>query len=391
MAVVPTGIGKLDELVGGGLEKGSSALIHMTPGLEGATFAQQILLEGLKNGLGGIYVVNNKAPASVLDATLQLNWNAKLFGKVKFVDCFSSTLGQASDEKYVTKTPWDLKELDMVIAKAVKENREAVLVFDSLSTLVERKGEKEVMAAIKGWKDSAKKMNVTALYLFTDWSEKRDVFNRIAGAFDYGIMLKAVEEKMLLRNYFSVEKAPTKVQKVAVPFKIGPDGVAIYVPKILVTGPFHAGKSSFIHAISTRAVSVDRMGTTIALDHGYVDRGGMSIDLFGTPGQERFTFMIDILNRDVFGIILVVDSMNPEIERAVEMLKYVERYGIPLVVAANKQDVKGAMKPQDMKNELVKRGIVKDISVVGTSAATKEGCIELVNVLMDAIIGVKHA
>jgi len=54
-------------------------------------------------------------------------------------------------------------------------------------------------------------------------------------------------------------------------------------------------------------------------------------------------------------------------------------------------DVKGAMKPQDMKNELVKRGIVKDINVVGTSATTKAGCIELVNVLMDAIIGVKHA
>jgi small GTP-binding protein len=391
MAVISTGISKLDEIVGGGLEKGSSALIHMTPGLEGATFAQQILLEGLKNGLGGLYLVNNKAPESVLDATSELNWNSKLFDKVKFVDCFSSTLGQASGQKYVAKTPWDIKELGSVIEKAAKENKEAVLVFDSLSSLVERKGEKEVMAAVKGWKEATKKMNVTTIYLFTDWTEKTDMFDRLSGAFDYGIRLKAVEEKMLLRNYFSVEKAPSKVQKIAVPFKIGPDGVAIYVPKVLVTGPFHAGKSSFIHAISTKAVSVDRMGTTIALDHGYIDHGGMSIDLFGTPGQERFTFMIDILNRDVFGIILVVDSTNPEIDRAVEMLKYVERYGIPSVIAANKQDVKGAMKPQDMKNELVKRGVTKDIIVVGTSAMTKAGCLDLLNALMDAIIGVKHA
>ncbi|VVC03750.1 GTP-binding protein EngB [Candidatus Burarchaeum australiense] len=394
MATVPTGIEKLDELMGGGLEKGSSALIHMTPGLDGSTFAQQMLLEGLKKGLDGIYVVNNKAPESVLDATAQLNWRSELFKKVKFVDCFSATLGQASEQKYVVKTPWDLKEMGAVLDKALKENDNAVLVFDSLSSLMERKGEKEVLGNLKEWKDAMKKKGVTAIYLFTDWGatkEGTDSFGRISGAFDYALRLRAVEEKLLLRNYFSVERAPGKFQKVAVPFKIGLEGVAIYVPKILVTGPFHAGKSTFIHAVSTRAVSVDRMGTTIALDHGYIDYGGMSIDLFGTPGQERFTFMIDILNRDVFGIILLVDSTNPEIERAYEMIKYVERYGIPTVVSANKQDVRGAMKPEDIKKELVKRGLAKETIVIGTSATNKNGCIDVVKALMDAIIGVKHA
>ena len=117
----------------------------------------------------------------------------------------------------------------------------------------------------------------------------------------------------------------------------------------------------------------------------------MSIDLFGTPGQERFTFMIDILNRDVFGIILLIDSIKPEFERAVEMLKYVSKYGIPTIVAANKQDLKGALKPNDIKGELVKMGVQEETVVVGTSAMTKKGCIEVVKVLMDEIVGVKHA
>ena len=72
-------------------------------------------------------------------------------------------------------------------------------------------------------------------------------------------------------------------------FKIvKPGGIKAFIPKVLVTGPFNAGKSTFVRALSTRSVSVDRMGTTIALDHGHIEYGDVTADIFGTPGQARF-------------------------------------------------------------------------------------------------------
>jgi hypothetical protein len=396
MVLISTGIAKLDEMLGGGMEKGSVALIYMTPGLEGAVFAQQMLLQAVQKGAPGIYLVTNKTPESVADAVGRLNWKSSNFKKVSFIDCFSAGLGQASAHRYFVKEPWKLEAVGAAIEKASRECGGGVLVFDSFSYIVEKAGEEKALDAIGKWKQTMGKGNVSGVCLFTDWSGDPKEFERIAKPFDYAIRLQAVEEKMLLRNYFTVAKAPGKgdakagkdgKRAGAVPFKIGTDGVAVYVPKILVTGPFHAGKSSFIHAVSTRAVSVDRLGTTIALDHGYIDYGGMSLDLFGTPGQERFTFMIDILNRDVFGIILMVDSTQPEFDRAAEMLNYVKKYGIPVVVAANKQDVRGALKPDEIKKGLVNLGMAKDVVVIGTSAETRKGCMDVVQALVDEIIG----
>jgi signal recognition particle receptor subunit beta len=91
----------------------------------------------------------------------------------------------------------------------------------------------------------------------------------------------------------------------------------------------------------------------------------------------------------VFGVILLVDSTAPEFDRAADMLKYVSKYGIPVVVAANKQDAKGAMKPEDIKKGLVKLGLPQTVKVVGTSAVTKKGCLDMVKVLVDEIIGIK--
>ena len=73
-----------------------------------------------------------------------------------------------------------------------------------------------------------------------------------------------------------------------------PGGIKIYIPKILVTGPYHAGKTSFVRTASYKSVSVNRKGlegkneTTVALDFGHVKLGGFLVELFGTPGQQRF-------------------------------------------------------------------------------------------------------
>lgn len=91
--------------------------------------------------------------------------------------------------------------------------------------------------------------------------------------------------------------------------------------KVLVTGPFDAGKTTFIRTISEMSVlSTERpvsggeqdATTTVAMDFGRITVGDdLALYLFGTPGQERFEFMWDILAEGILGYVFVVDGSKP--------------------------------------------------------------------------------
>src|SRR5439155_21205275 len=80
----------------------------------------------------------------------------------------------------------------------------------------------------------------------------------------------------------------------------------------LVTGPFAAGKSTVVKALSEKSISIDRMGTTVAFDYGNVNITGIEAEIFGTPGQERFEFIFKIFAREVSGVLLVIDATHPD-------------------------------------------------------------------------------
>jgi len=90
--------------------------------------------------------------------------------------------------------------------------------------------------------------------------------------------------------------------------------------KIIFTGPVGAGKTTAISAISdeppvsTDAAATDmtkerKKSTTVAMDYGIMNlAGGEKIHLYGTPGQERFDFMWDILTTGGIGLVLLLDN-----------------------------------------------------------------------------------
>jgi uncharacterized protein len=90
--------------------------------------------------------------------------------------------------------------------------------------------------------------------------------------------------------------------------------------KIVVTGPFAAGKTTLIRTISEITVLSTEKGitdetksrksdTTVAMDFGRItiDRD-LVLYLFGTPGQERFDFMWEILGEGMLGYVLLCDA-----------------------------------------------------------------------------------
>lgn len=93
--------------------------------------------------------------------------------------------------------------------------------------------------------------------------------------------------------------------------------------KIIITGPVGSGKSTAVNTItgneqmltdasvsdSDIATLQRKKTTTVAMDYGIVPmRNNDVIHLYGTPGQERFDFMWDILAKGTDGLVLLLDN-----------------------------------------------------------------------------------
>ncbi|HEX7974340.1 MAG TPA: ATP/GTP-binding protein [Anaerolineales bacterium] len=154
--------------------------------------------------------------------------------------------------------------------------------------------------------------------------------------------------------------------------------------KMVVTGPFNAGKTEFIRSVSEiDVVSTERRissevekvkdTTTVAMDFGRITVDDeLVLYLFGTPGQKRFDFMWEILSEGMLGFIVMVDSTRPETFReARSILETFRAYApTPYVVAANKQDRKDAWDLDDMRIALRLDGKVKLLPCTATSKET---------------------
>jgi signal recognition particle receptor subunit beta len=102
--------------------------------------------------------------------------------------------------------------------------------------------------------------------------------------------------------------------------------------KIVFTGPMGAGKTTAIAAVSDvppvstemrnhDQASFAKAATTVALDLGHIGLDdGTIVRVYGTPGQERFSFMWEILGRGSMGVILLLDASSPDV--LAELSKY---------------------------------------------------------------------
>lgn len=94
--------------------------------------------------------------------------------------------------------------------------------------------------------------------------------------------------------------------------------------KIIFTGPVGAGKTTAISSLSDIPViatdesasdmTINRKKTTtVAMDYGLMKLdAGERIHLYGTPGQERFNFMWEILSKGGIGLVLLLDNTRAD-------------------------------------------------------------------------------
>ncbi|MDD2473698.1 MULTISPECIES: GTP-binding protein [unclassified Methanoculleus] len=125
--------------------------------------------------------------------------------------------------------------------------------------------------------------------------------------------------------------------------------------KIVVFGSFNAGKSSFIQALDPRSRHIEATSnegpTTVAFDFGRLQVRDKAVYLFGTPGQERFEFVRQILSRGMDGAIIVVDATTGVDAMTQHLYSYLKALNVPLVFMANKCDCPGAV-PEAVRRDL---------------------------------------
>ena len=165
----------------------------------------------------------------------------------------------------------------------------------------------------------------------------------------------------------------------------------------MVTGPFAAGKTTLIRTISEITVLSTERGitdstrarkseTTVAMDFGRItiDRE-LVLYLFGTPGQERFDFMWEILGEGMIGYVVLVDAEREDsLAEAAGILDAFRRMAaVPYVVALNRSSGIDDAEQRRIRDEL---GLRADVALLPCDATDKESVKGVLLALLYAVL-----
>ena len=167
--------------------------------------------------------------------------------------------------------------------------------------------------------------------------------------------------------------------------------------KVVVTGPFAAGKTTLIRTISEITVLSTERGvtdstrkrkaeTTVAMDFGRItiDRD-LVLYLFGTPGQDRFDFMWEILGEGMIGYLLLVDAEREDsVQEAAGILDVFRTMArVPYVVALNRAAGDDHALVESVRARL---DVPSDVAVLTCDATDKESVKNVLLALLYAVL-----
>jgi hypothetical protein len=382
--MISTGVSGLDEMLGSGIPRGSRVLYSLEPGVDGQLFMLSSLSCALAKGLSCLVIL----PHTTVDAfrnDAEKMYGARLnlaSGPVVFMDAIDRERIQKTSRSDESRG----REWQARIRKICKDHSVDV-IFAYFDLLYEDFGIEKAIRFLESARDDAK-ITLILEHLNLEGTPLLERFTH-EFAFDLVIGIRSAFRPVPQFNYFTL--AHTSYSPAApksIPFIITEGRIIPYIPKIVVTGPPHAGKSTFVSQASNEGQSVERRSpegepTTVAMDFGWLRWKDFDITLYGTPGHSRFDSLLPTYLKHAMGVILVVDATKPEtFPRAKHLIEMTVKRRIPYVIAANKHDLPHAVQPGEIRAAL---GVSDEIPIYPISATKRSDVHFVLESLVDSI------
>jgi len=174
---VPTGVARLDELLGGGLPEGSATMVYGPPFVGKELLSRLFLLQGLREGMPAILVLTSAGAPEVRAQLTDLDpkfpeWERQ--GMVRYVDAYSRAIGGEDPVpgcEYVDG-PVNMSALALAVNKAAAEllqrHPKHRLILDSVSTLAAAVNAQTTFRFLQVFVGKAKRGGATSLLLLDE-------------------------------------------------------------------------------------------------------------------------------------------------------------------------------------------------------------------------------
>ncbi len=381
-----TGIQLLDEKLGGGFPRKSILLMFSEIPAEKRIFAEHFAMVGVKANETCLYVDFYRAPQLARRELMKFGLDPQ--DKLLLVDATSSQLLLPSSEKYIINDVGDLEIIIDVVMRAIREVKPRRIIIDSMEFLAQRFPRDKVLEFWRQIASEAGNVGATLCFLFINWTYASPELEDIRKMADYVIEFQSTISSGIIKNMMRIEDVKgdsLKTNWVPYTFK-DLAGVTVYFPRILVTGPEGAGKSTVMRNLCNTSVLIDRVDATVAFDYGNVTTMGLEAELFSTPGRERFESIFKVFARELSGMLLVVDASNTEELQNAKTMMNIVGPNLPCVILANKSDVQGHLSPDQIKETM---NLKDNVPIVPSIAVEGKGLMEALKSLAEMIIGVR--